>query len=52
MHSASLCLFVGAFKPFTFKAIIEKYNPVAIDFAVWGFEFINLFFVSCLVKIL
>ena len=30
MHSASLCLLVGAFNPFTFKVIIDKYDPVFI----------------------
>ena len=35
-HSASLCLLVGAFNPFTFKVIIDKYDPVAIYFVVWG----------------
>ena len=33
-HSASLCLLVGAFNPFTFKVIIDKYDPVAIYFVV------------------
>ena len=31
-----LCLFVGAFNPFTFKVIIDKYDPVAIYFTVLG----------------
>ena len=30
IHSTSLCLLVGAFNPFTFKAIIDIYVPV------WG----------------
>ena len=30
IHSASLCLLVGAFNPFTFKVIVDKYDPVAI----------------------
>ena len=30
IHSASLCLFVGAFNPFTFKVIIDIYVPIAI----------------------
>ena len=29
IHSASLCLLVGAFNPFMFKVIIDKYDPVA-----------------------
>ena len=36
IHSASLCLLVGVFKPFTFRVIIDKYDPVAIDFIVLG----------------
>ena len=35
-HSASLCLLVGAFNPFTFKVIIYKYDPIAIYFVVLG----------------
>ena len=30
IHSASLCLLVGAFNPFMFKVITDKYDPVAI----------------------
>ena len=30
IHSASLCLLVGAFNPFTFKVIIDIYVPIAI----------------------
>ena len=36
IHSASLCLLVGAFNPFTFKVIIDKYDPIAIYFIVLG----------------
>ena len=36
IHSASLCLLVGAFNPFTFKVITDKYDPVAIYFIVLG----------------
>ena len=35
-HSAGLCLLVGAFTPFTFKVITDKYDPVAIYFIVLG----------------
>ena len=31
-----LCVLVGAFNPFTFKVIIDKYDPVAIYFIVLG----------------
>ena len=33
---SSLCLLVGAFNPFTFKVIIDKYDPIAIYFVVLG----------------
>ena len=36
IHSASLCLLVGAFNPFTFKVIIDIYVPVTIFLIVWG----------------
>ena len=35
IHSASLCLLVGAFNPFILKVIIEKYDPVAITLLFW-----------------
>ena len=41
-HSARLCLFVGAFNPFTFKVIIVIYVPIAIFLMVWGW-FADLF---------
>ena len=40
IHSPSLCLLVGAFNPFTFKVIIDKYDPVALYFIVLGSTFI------------
>ena len=30
IHSASLCLFVGAFNPFAFKVTIDIYAPIVI----------------------
>ena len=36
IHSASLCLFVGAFNPFTFDVITDIYVPIAIFLIVWG----------------
>ena len=30
----ALCVLVGAFKPFTFKVIIDKYDPIAIYLVV------------------
>ena len=36
IHSASLCLLVGVFNPFTFTIIIDIYVPIAIFLIVWG----------------
>ena len=36
VHSASLCLLVGALNPFTFKVIIDKYDPITVYFVVLG----------------
>ena len=47
IHSASLCLLVGAFNPFTFKVIIDMYVPIAIFLIVWGC-FCRSFFFSCI----
>ena len=57
-HSASLCLLVGAFNPFTFKVIIDMYVPIAIFSIVWGWicrsfssvaflDYINSFNICC-----
>ena len=35
IHSACLCLLVGAFNPFIFKVIIDIYAPIAIFLIVW-----------------
>ena len=35
IHSASLCLLVKAFNPFTFKIITDIYVPIAILLIVW-----------------
>ena len=43
IHWASLCLLVGAFNPFTFKVIIDKYDPVTIYFIVLGSGLYTLF---------
>ena len=43
IHSASLYLLVGAFNPFTFKVIIDKYDPIAIYFIVLGSGLYTLF---------
>ena len=47
MHSASLCLLVGAFKLFTFKVIIDKYNPVTIYFVALGSFLFYFIFLRC-----
>ena len=36
IHSASLCLLVGAFIPFTFKVIIDMYVPITTFLIVLG----------------
>ena len=36
IHSASLCLLVGAFNLFTFKVIIDIHVSIAIFLIVWG----------------
>ena len=36
IHSASLCLLVGTFNPFTFKVIIGMYVRIAIFLIAWG----------------
>ena len=43
IHSVSLCLLVGVFNPFTFKVIIDKYDPVTIYFIVLGLGLYTLF---------
>ena len=47
IHSASLCLLVGAFNPFTFKVIIDIYVPIAFFLIVWGW-FCRYFSFSCI----
>ena len=47
IHSAGLCLLLGAFDPFTFKVIIDIYVPIAILSIVWGW-FCRSFFFSCI----
>ena len=46
IHPASLCLLVGAFNPFTFKVIIDMYDPI-IFLTVWGLFSIGLFLLLC-----
>ena len=44
IHSASLCLLVGAFGPFTLKVIIDRYILIAIVIHCFGFVFCWSFF--------
>ena len=37
IHPVSLCLLVGAFNSFTFKGIINVYDPISIFLIVWGY---------------
>ena len=37
------CLLVEALNPFTFKVIIDKYDPIAIYFIVLGSSLYTLF---------
>ena len=34
--TASVYLMVGAFNPFTFKIIIDMYDPITVFLTVWG----------------
>jgi len=43
--SASVCLLVRAFNPFTFKVIIDIYVPVVIFLIVWDLFFGSFSFV-------
>ena len=38
-----VCLLVGAFNPFTFKVITDKYDPVTIYFIVLGLNLYTVF---------
>ena len=47
IHSASLCLLVGAFNPFTFKVVIDMYVPTTIFLIVLGFVIVSVFILLC-----
>jgi len=47
IHSANLCLLVGAFNPFTFKVIININDPITVFLIVLGLFSIGLFLLSC-----
>ena len=48
IHSATLCLLIGVFSPFTFKVIIDKYILIAISLIVWGYFVVLAFFLLLL----
>ena len=43
VHLPSLCLLVAGFDPFTFKVIIDMYDPVTICLNVLGLFSVSLF---------
>ena len=47
IHLARLCLLVGAFNPFTFKVIINMYDPITIFLIVWGLFSVGVFLLLC-----
>ena len=47
IHSASLCLLVGAFNPFTFKVIIHMLCSYYHFLNCFGFVFVCLFLLLC-----
>ena len=47
IHPASLCLFVDTFNPFTFKVIIDLYDPVTIFLIVLDLFSVGLFLLLC-----
>ena len=47
IHSASLCLLVGAFNLFTLKVIIDICDPITIFLIVLGLFFEDLFLLLC-----
>ena len=47
IHSASLCLFVEAFNPFTFKVVIDMCIPITIFFNYFGLVIEGLFLLLC-----
>ena len=43
----SLCLLVGAFNPFTFKVIIDMYDPITVFLIVLNLFCVALFLLLC-----
>ena len=44
---ASLCLLLGAFNPFTFKVIINMYDPITVFSVVLGLSSVGLLLLLC-----
>ena len=44
---ASLCLLLGAFNPFTFKVIINMYDPITVFSVVLGLPSVGLLLLLC-----
>ena len=47
IHAASLCLVICAFNSFTFKVIIDLYDPISIFLIVLGLLSVGLFLLWC-----
>jgi len=47
IHSVSLCLLVAAFNPFTFKVMIDLYDPITIFLIDLGVFSVGLFLLLC-----
>ena len=45
--SASLCLLAGALNPFTFKVIIDMYDPITVFLIALGLFSVGLFLLLC-----
>ena len=47
IHPASLCLLVGVFNPFTFKIMIDMYDPVIVFLIALDLFSVGLFLLLC-----
>ena len=47
IHPASLYLLIGAFNPFTFKVIVNMYDPITVFLIVWGLFSVGLSLLLC-----
>ena len=46
VHPAGMCLLVGVFNPFTFKVIMDIYNPITVYVIIWGLFSVGFIFPS------